>query len=248
MKKEIVISCVILLVAGVIFTINYFYPVNLAPVKSALFTFVDFTDTKKLKQENEKLKKQIIKIRNTEAKCDILEKENKELKILLDINYDKKYIKTYAEVIAQAVAGDVHFTIDKGKNHGISSGDVVVFGSALVGRVGEVFADVSKVIPISAPETSVGATVSRTAALGYTEGNYTDFRKNSLELSLFGANDYAAAGDKILTSGLGTVFPKGLLIGTVTDSTDKKSSTAEIALAVDLFSLRNVCVLSEVAK
>ena len=52
MKKQIIISSLILLVAFSFFFINYFNPINLEAVKSALFTLVDFTRTKDLRKEN----------------------------------------------------------------------------------------------------------------------------------------------------------------------------------------------------
>ena len=115
-----------------------------------------------------------------------------------------------------------------------------------MGRVEEVFDKISKIKPISAPDISVGSMISRNEALGYTEGSREKFSHNKVALYLFGGNDFAAVGDRIVTSGLGTAYPEGLLIGTVTDSTDRKTRRAEVTLAVDLFSLRHVAILTEV--
>lgn len=246
MKKEIILSFFILFVAFSFFMFNYFNPINLEPVTSAIFNVIDFTRAKKLQQENEALKEEIIKINTNKAKTELLEKENKELKTLLNIKSSKNTEKTYATVIGQSFSQEYHITIDKGSSHGIKKGDVAVFGTALVGRVTSVSDDISKITPISAPEICVGAEVSRTAALGYTEGSRENFFKNKVTLFLFGAGDYASSGDRILSSGLGTAYPEGLLLGTVTESTDRKDRRAEVKLSLDLFSLRHICILSEV--
>lgn len=246
MKKQIVISFVILLVSFSFFFVNYFNPINLEPVKSALFTLVDFSRTKKLQKENEALKEKLVNLQTNKAKAELLEKENKDLKKLLNIKTKKNTKKTYAKVIGTDFSQGYNITVDKGSNNGIKVGDIAVFGESLVGRVEEVFDKISKIKPISSPDISVGSIISRTQALGYTEGSRETFSRNKITLFLFGGTDFATSGDRILTSGLGTAYPEGLLIGTVTDSTDRKTSRAEVTLSVDLFSLRHVTILTEV--
>ena len=72
MKKQIIISGLILLVSFSFFFINYFNPINLEHVKSALFTLVDFTRTKELQKENEALKKKLVKTQTNKAKTELL--------------------------------------------------------------------------------------------------------------------------------------------------------------------------------
>lgn len=246
MKKQIIISGLILLVSFSFFFVNYFNPINLEPLKSALFTLVDFTHTKKLQKENEALKEELTDLQTNKAKTELLEKENKDLKKLLNIETKRNTKKTYAKVIGTDFSQGYFITVDKGSNDGISLGDIAVFGSALVGRVEEVSDRVSKIKPISSPDISVGSMISRTEALGYTEASRECFSHNKVMLFLFGGTDFAAAGDRILTSGLGSAYPEGLLIGTVLDSTDRKTHHAEVRLSVDLFSLRYVTILTEV--
>lgn len=246
MKKQIIISFVILLVSFSFFFINYFNPINLEPVKSALFTLVDFTRTKSTQRENEDLKKKLINLQTDKAKTELLEKENKDLKKLLNIETKRNTKKTYAKVIGTDFSQGYNITVDKGSNDGIATGDIAVFGESLVGRVEKVSDKISKIKPISAPDISVGSMISRTEALGYTEGSREHFSRNKVALFLFGGTDFATSGDRILTSGLGTAYPEGLLIGTVTDSTDRKTHRAEVTLSVDLFSLRYVTILTEV--
>ena len=248
MKKEIVISLFVLFVSLLFFFVNYFNPINIAPLKRALNSVVDFSRSEKLQKENEALREEIIKIRHDAAKYELTEKENKELKTLLDIKNTKNYKKTYCQVVAQSFAGNIHITVNKGKMHNIKKGDIAVFGTALVGRVEEVFPQNAKITPVGAPGISAGAVVSRTKAYGYTEGSRDSFLKNEVTLYLFGTSDFAAAGDKILTSGLGTAYPEGLILGNIVDSTDKKTGCARVLLYADVISLRNLCILSEVDK
>ena len=122
----------------------------------------------------------------------------------------------------------------------------MVFGSSLLGRITKVYDTYCNFVPITAPKISAGALLSRTGALGYTESSRQGFFENTLSLTLFGAGDFAAAGDKIITSGLGTVFPKGLIIGSVIESTTKERQA--LVRTEDMFRLHTVCILSEAGR
>ena len=236
--KKFLIPCVFVVTLG--FLLNALNP-DFSPIKQAAISMLDT----KAQKENQELKEKVATLMQQTAKIQTLERENNDLKVLLDTKISKNYKKTNANVLSVSVADEIFITIDKGADHEIISGDIAVFGTALVGRVSDVYGSFSHVEPITAPDVSVGAAMSRTGALGYTQSSRQNFFKNIISLTLFGAADFAAAGDKILTSGLGSVFPKGLLIGCVLDST-RKDQNATIRTAVDFFSLHTVCVLSEV--
>lgn len=236
--KKVIAVCVFVVTLGLV--MNALNP-DFSPIKRAITSIADTSAQK----ENQKLKERVAFLLQQTAKLQLLEQENKDLKVLLDTNISNNYKKTYANVLSLAVTDEIFITADKGADHNIKSGDIAVFGTALVGRVIKVDKTCSHISPITAPEVCVGSTLSRTGAFGYTEGSRQNFFENTLSLTLFGAGDFAAAGDEILTSGLGSVFPKGLLIGSVTDAT-KKDENATIRTAVDFFSLHTICILSEV--
>ncbi len=236
--KKIIAACAFVVTFGVA---AYALKLDFTPFKQALTSVLDT----KISQENQELKKQVINLSQQAAKADLLEKENRELQALLDTDFSKKYTKTYANVTSLSIADEIFLTIDRGAQSGIKTGDAAVFGKALAGRVVRVFDTHAHVLPLSAPEVCAGAMVADSGALGYTESSRQGFFENTITLTLFGAQDFAAAGDDILTSGLGTVFPKGLLIGRVIEAT-KKEENAKIRIATDIFSLHTVCILSEV--
>lgn len=238
--KKVIAVCVFVITLGIV--MNALSP-DFSPIKQGIMSI---TDTKAQK-ENQELKEKIATLQQNNAKLQSLEKENKDLKVLLDTNISKKYKKTYANVLSLAVADEIFITVDKGADHNIKPGDVAVFGTALVGRITKVDKTCSHISPITAPQVCVGSMMSRTGAFGYTESSRQNFFENILSLTLFGAGDFAASGDEILTSGLGSVFPKGLLIGSVLDSTTKDRN-ATIRTAVDFFSLHTICILSEVSR
>lgn len=109
--------------------------------------------------------------------------------------------------------------IRKGSNYGVQVGAPVVFAGGVVGRVREVGAYSSVVDLISSPEVRIAAVVEGDARPVEYQGGVTQaFRPAEghlgfVPMELDGLVDGRPA--RVLTSGLGGVFPEGLVIGTV---------------------------------
>lgn len=191
-------------------------------------------------RENEKLKIELSHYENDDIQNDSLKKENEELRTALSLRKktDLK-IKTYATVCDILTQGDFLVTIDKGKNQGVSSGDIAVWGGALFGKVYEVFDDFSHIKPITAPDSVTGACVTDKNA-GLVLGSLGLFRENLCELSLFSGDVKVYTGDAVVTSGLSDIYPEGLIIGKVQKVSDKIIVKCE----ADFFSARTIAVAS----
>lgn len=142
-----------------------------------------------------------------------------------------------------------NFTISAGQNAGISVNDpVVATDGSLVGVVVEVGLTYSKVRTILDPATKVACQVSRTGDMAYTSGSNVDLaRRNTLRLTALERTSSAAVGDYIVTSGIGGVYPAGLLVGSVTkiqSSTDGMTLTGEVELFADIYNLKQVMVIT----
>ena len=237
--KKIIAACGFVVTFGVIL---FALKPDFTPMKKAISGLFDT----QVRAENQVLREKVTTLQQQISKIQVLERENNDLKVLLNTNFSKEYKKTYATVVSQSIANDIFVSLDKGTKDGIKEGNVVVFGSSLLGRITKVYDTYCNFVPITAPESSAGALLSRTGALGYTESSRQGFFENTLSLTLFGAGDFAAAGDKIITSGLGSVFPKGLIIGSVIDSTTKEKAAK--LRTEDMFRLHTVCILSEAGR
>ncbi|WP_413627145.1 rod shape-determining protein MreC [Fructilactobacillus vespulae] len=171
--------------------------------------------------ENNYLKAKVAKLSATETKNKVLSQENKELKQQLDL---KKTLTGYnlinASVLTRTPSNwQQQLVINKGSLAGIEKDMSVIVDKGLVGRVIEVNKTNSKVELI----TDSGDSSSRFAVqvdgnnapvdgliIGYDNG------KNELEMGNITSKDKIKKGAKVITSGLGGVTPKGLLVGTVT--------------------------------
>jgi rod shape-determining protein MreC len=118
----------------------------------------------------------------------------------------------------------------------------VVAPDGLVGRIVEITPHASKVQLVTDPLSAVGGLLQRTRVTGIVSGNLgAGTRMTYLPLLAD-----VAAGDEVLTSGMGGVFPKGIPIGRIT-AVERRSGAlfqeAAIQPSVDLGRLEEVLVL-----
>lgn len=142
-----------------------------------------------------------------------------------------------------------NFTISAGSNADVSVNDPVVTTSGdLVGVVYEVGLTYSKVRTILDPATKVSAQISRTSDTGYTVGSTVEMaRQHTLRLTTLERSSGVAVGDYVVTSGIGGIYPGGLLIGTVREinsATDGMTLDATVELFADIYNLKQVMVIS----
>ena len=139
--------------------------------------------------------------------------------------------------------------IRKGENYGLPVGAPVVFAGGVVGRVVEVHRYTAVVDLITSPTFRVAATVSGdNKPISYQGGLNDAFSspRGTVEFVPLDISASKASPRRLVTSGLGGIFPPGLAIGDITllePSTDGLLKTGEVALDPHLGSLTEVTVL-----
>lgn len=139
------------------------------------------------------------------------------------------------------------FTINKGSKDGIKVNDAVIYSEYLIGVVTEVNPTSAVVRSIFDPTVSVAAYEIRTGELGYTSSTYETGLNGTCRLSGLDRNTTISKGGIICTSGTGGIFPKDLIIGTVTSveqSSTDLSAYANIELAVDSNDIQSCFVIT----
>ncbi len=203
-----------------------------------------------LQQQIDELKKENAELRNQIVDYNELKQQNDWYTEILGL-YEQHTDYTFASgrVIGRNPADPYgNFTISAGENAGVSVNDpVLTTNGDLVGVVYEVGLTYSKVRTILDPLTKVSAQVSRTGDTGYTTGSTVDMaRQHSIQLSTLERSSGVAIGDPIITSGIGGIYPNGLLIGTVRDITsasDGMTLDATVELFADVSTLKQVMVI-----
>lgn len=138
--------------------------------------------------------------------------------------------------------------IRKGSNYGIPVGAPVIFTGGVVGRVSEVHAYTAVVDLITNPTLRLAATVEGdNRPISYQGGGLNPAFGPVRGLVEFVPSDIIAGYTKrLVTSGLGGVFPAGLTIGTITKletSTDGLFQSGEVQLDPRLSELQEVAVM-----
>jgi len=199
-----------------------------APFNYMHNVIMDFKGLMDVQEENKKLKTSIDRIEAIETENIELRREIEALKEELDIDYvltDYEYLN--ATVISRNIGYWYNtLTIDKGANNGIEVDMVVVNSTGLIGKIINATSFTSEVRLITTSDTSNKISVSISNGSNKINGliNGYDYENNMLEVEGISNTEEVNVGDKVYTSGLGGVFPSGILIGTVesitTDSYD----------------------------
>ena len=138
----------------------------------------------------------------------------------------------------------MNFTLDRGSAQGVQVDNAVVNEDGLVGRVVSVGPTWCKVMGVIDRQSAVPAVVERSRdnctvkGSGDPEGTAPDCGINYLPY-----DSEIVPGDKVLTTDLGGVFPKGLLIGTVTEVSREQPRYATLLPAVDFARLEDVLII-----
>lgn len=132
------------------------------------------------------------------------------------------------------------FTLDRGTRDGVSVDDVVISPEGIVGRVAAVGYNYAEVCTILDPAVSVGCIVSRTRDIGLAEGDSTLVADGRLRMSYLPRETLAAAGDLVVTTGLGGLFPAGLVVGTVEDVRAESSGKSMYAVVTPTANVQDI--------
>lgn len=167
-----------------------------------------------LREENKLLRDRIDLLNRRIEESASFYAENQRLKDILDFKNAIPYSAIPAEVIGRDPTNwSNSLIIDKGAAHGIRQGKAVISMKGLVGRVLEVGRYSSRILLITDPNSKVGTVIQRNRQGGILVGR-PDGKCKMIYISL---DSDVAAGDKVITAGFGSIFPKGVLIGDVVD-------------------------------
>jgi rod shape-determining protein MreC len=167
---------------------------------------------KALKTENLRLKNQLTLLEKRIIRLQEFDSENKRLRLLLDLKEQVNYNTIPAQVIGRDLSGWSQLIIlDKGTRHGIKEDMPVVAGEGVVGKVIETGLYTAKVQLIIDRRSRIGGLMQQSRLVGLVEGTGKEY----VVMTYLPRDELVYVNDMVLTSGLGRVFEKGLLIGSV---------------------------------
>lgn len=166
-----------------------------------------YADSEKLE-----LKRKVFSLERKMIELREVSQENKRLKSLLNLRTKSGKTAVAAMVIGRDPNNwaSVVF-IDKGKKDGVIKDMAVVSSQGLVGRVREIGQSFSKVMLINDVDSKVAGLLQRDREQGLLVGT----PEGKCKLIYLSMEVDVAKGDIVLTSGTGSVYPKGMLVGEV---------------------------------
>ena len=202
---------------------------------------------RELLRQLEAFRRENNQLRTQAAQAVAVAQENDQLRALFGWQRQTPWKLKLANVVMRDPANWWHTVqIDLGSRDGVRENLPVLTTDGLVGRVSSVSYTHAQVVLISDPNCKVSALVENPAHdIGViSPGGPLD--NSFVQLSYLSGNATLQAGQKVVTSGLGGVFPKGIPIGQVVDARPVEFglyTEARVKLLVNLGSLEQVWVL-----
>lgn len=165
-----------------------------------------------LREENNILHDRVDLLTRMAEETKAISDDNERLRGLLDFRKTIPYTSIPAQVIGRDPSNwSNSLIIDKGSSSGIKTNMAVISTRGLVGRITETGKLSSKALLITDPNLKVGVLIRRNRQGGILTGR-PGGRCKIIYISL---DSDVRPGDKVITAGFGSVFPKGILIGEI---------------------------------
>jgi rod shape-determining protein MreC len=193
------------------------------------------------RQENQQLRTELAQLRVGLQQERALAEQSRMLQKLLDMKMETPLKTTAAYVIAGAASPDFRTaTIDKGTSDGLKPDMAVISPAGVVGRIILPTSRAAKIQLLIDRDAAAGAVTERGRAQGVVVGTGTSLRMDHVP----GTADLKV-GDRVVTSGIEGIYPKGFEIGQI-ESIERRAgefSAVIIRPAVEFSSVEAVLVV-----
>lgn len=167
--------------------------------------------------ENQKLAEQVTRLQAQVTHLQKLEIENDSLRSQLAFKRSSQRRLIACEILGRDPDGWWQMIrLNKGSMDGVTTNRAVIAVDGLIGKTVRVSPRTCDVLLLSDPTCRVSARIQRTGAFGILSGRGPNWQGNVVcRLEYLNKNVAIVEGDEVVTSGLGGLFPAGLMIGTV---------------------------------
>ena len=194
-------------------------------------------------QENRELKKQLSNAEGRLVVSQEAERENLRLRELLNFSSERQLRGVTAAVIGGDPSGWVKgLVIDKGRADGVTPGMAVIHPQGVVGQVVSVTDHAARILLVSDHASGVDVLMQTSRARGVIEGA----GERVCELTFLAKDVQVRVGEQVITSGMDGIYPKGLLVGHVSQvgaAAVGLFQPIEVKPSVDLSRLEEVLVV-----
>lgn len=197
-----------------------------------------------LASDNRRLSERIQELEAERNRLLEVEATNRRLRELLAFQPQLASTSLTASVIGSSASTWFRsLTLDKGEADGVVKKMAVVSPAGVVGQVVEVTSHSAKVLLLTDPHSGVDVIVQRNRARGIVAGSLD----NGPVMKYVTRSEDIEIGDRLITSGVDGIFPKGLFVGTVANVQKKNFGLfqfVDVGLAVDSSKVEEVLLVS----
>jgi rod shape-determining protein MreC len=163
-----------------------------------------------VQQEAERLRQEVAELKRELLAVEEIQLENGRLHALLEFKQSTDLNLLPARVVGRSSSAWFRTVVlDKGTDDGIAVDSPVLTPAGVVGRVYQATPGASRALLITDTNSAVDALVQRTRSQVLVEGQLLP----TCRALYIGRGQEVEAGDQVVTSGLGGIFPKGMLLG-----------------------------------
>ena len=177
-----------------------------------------FDSVDELKAENEALKAEVNELKDFIYDAEAMKEENEFYKNFLGIKEENPdYVFLDADVIGRQAGNYMTvFSLDKGTKDGIAKNmPIISENGGIVGYISEAGINWSKASSIIDTSASVGVYIERTSETGVLCGEFQLEKEGLCRINYLEGDSKVEVGDRVMTSGLGSIYPQGMLVGIV---------------------------------
>ncbi len=215
-----------------------------SPFKYLTNKVSEFGELNDLKEKYDDLLTNVERIDSLNAENEELRRQLEAMKEELNIKYTvNDYSFLNATVVVRNVAAWYNtITIDKGSYNGVEEGMAVVNSKGLIGKVVNVttFNSEVKLLSTSDMNNKISVAVNHDKKKLYGLVRNYNYKKNYLEVEGISNTEKISVGDMVYTSGLGGVFPSGILVGKVREITTDEYDLAKILKVEPVVDFNNI--------
>ncbi len=209
-----------------------------------------FKSSATYKSENERLRQKLAEYENQLIEYNDIKRKLTSYETMLGVKEENPDFELCSAGVIGTDKADLFTSLilDKGSNSGIAANDPVVYGNYLVGIVKKVQPSYCVAESILNPGINISALESKTREVAYVTTTTDYAKEGKCIMSGLERTTAITPGGLILTSGIGGLYPKGLIIGTVTEICESKFELSDYAViepSAKIDSVENVFVITE---
>ena len=184
-----------------------------------------------LEAENKALKQEILDMQEDVRTAQELQRENLRFRQLLDFkDQHEDFVLEPAYIISwDASSYRSSFTIGKGTNHGLQAGMCAITENGqVVGLITDVGVNWATITTILDNGLEISASIAASGHTGVVQGTYRSEDTRLLRMNYLSMDAVLKNGDQVVTTG-STLYPKGLLLGYITNVSQDETGVAKYA-------------------